>query len=714
MAIICAISAASFHAFIPSRLVPIANAEKFYLAGKIVSEVERERSRYGEQKVSFVLESANPRGRVKVFLKNQKESFSYGDQIAALGSIQVPRGQRNPGGFNYRAYLSNNGVSWIFFGEKNVQSKILARHKGFWLREKALALREKFSQSLKRNFPKDEAAFLNALLLGERSGLEESLSDLFMKTGTLHILSVSGFNVGFLVFAVLWMLKPFPVHIYARLWIVLFAVWFYCLIVGFQAPVIRASVMASVLIFSKLLGRRADLLNSLGLAALVILAVNSRQVFDVGFQLSFLAVFAIAVILPRFTAPVRLLPGEKLNSFVCQIATLPVTVQNFYIVSPSSLLANLVVVPISFLLFLLGFIYFLTLAWVPKFLMFLPLASKVLMSLLVKALVVLENCPGAYFISGKLNWALWAILCVGIIFIVVTKHIENRIARAIILILFCANVFMVQEVTRHFGRSFRMTAIDVGQGDATFLEFPNGGNMLVDAGMGPDPDQGRLAVTPFLRLKGIRDIDALVMSHPQADHIGGMETILKEFKIRAVIDGGSDYPSELYERVNKLIAEEGAERHSVFAGEKINGFKDISILVFNPQPKIHAKNVNNDSVVLKLSYGDTDFLLTGDIEEEAMRSILESKTELSAEVLKAPHHGAKLKDFGVRFVQAVHPLVSTVSVGERNRYHHPNLAALSVLGALPGSQVLRTDEKGAVQLISDGSVVKYEPFNYAE
>ncbi len=712
--------------------------EESVLGGVIVSEVEERESFYGSRLASFVLkagriwpdetgkESFTVSGKTKVFLKNPNEAIAYGDEIVMKGKFRFPKGVRNPGGFDTRAYYDRMGIRVLFYGGKRSEARILRRNGGNFLQGEALKLKRRLSDSLSREFDANDAAFLKALFLGERSDFDAGFRDLFIKTGTMHILAVSGFNIGFLVASLLFLMKPFPIPRDLKMGILFLFIWLYCLLVGWQAPVVRASFMASVFILGRILGRKTNVLNTLGFAALVILAVNPKQLFDLGFQLSFLAVFGLVTLSPVFIEKLALLPNEKFTpkekiifyfkelfwvSFISQIITMPVTVQNFYIVTPLSLLANLVVVPLSFLLFFAGIIFFSTFAWAPKFLSFVPWVMKLMMKIFTASLFAVENLPGAYFVTGKLNFFLWAVLVGGLVYFLLDKRIHVPLLRFCVLGLFCFNVFLIQDALRHFrNHKLQMTALDVGQGDAIYFEFPEGGNLLIDAGKGTaGGDKGRRVVAPFLKSKGVRNLDALVISHPQSDHIGGMPALLDEFKIRNVIDAGRPYDSHLFRWLQNKIEREKSARFKVHEGMRLEGFSGVDIRVLNPPRLTHLdKNINNDCVVLKISYRGTNFLLTGDIEERAMQNILEKAEDLSTlqcTVLKVPHHGASLKPIGEKFVQAVNPKFSVVSVGENNPYHHPSPETLRFLSAIPGNRVLRTDEDSAVRLVSNGSDV---------
>ncbi len=703
-----------------------------FLGGRIVTGVETRRLLYGDKVSSFVFEAKriwvaeakkaqNVRGRVRCFLKDPREIPAYGDEIVLRGDLKRPRGLRNPGGFDSRAYLERQGIGAVFYGDKNFDTRVLGRRKGNFLYEKALGTRRFLSERISRAFHGDEAAFLKALFLGERSDLEEEFKDLFIKTGTMHILAVSGFNIGFLCAALFLLLAPFPVSKNFKLCLALVAVWAYCLLVGWQAPVVRASLMASVFLTGRLLGRRTDALNSLGLAACVILILNPQQLFDVGFQLSFLAVFGLVKFVPLFMKRPELLPHEFLSarektvfylkevfwvSFVCAIVTLPITVHNFYIVTPLSVLSNLAVVPISFLLFLAGLLFFLSAAWLHPALSWLPFLMSGLMKLLIAALWAVEQMPGAYLIVGKPNRPFLILLVAGVCYFLTDKRMKSRTVRAAVIPLFLASVFLLQGALGHFNRPFKMTALDVGQGDSIYFEFPEGGNMLIDAGKGGDGDRGRRVIAPFLKSKGVSTIDLFVISHPQEDHIGGLPALLDEFRVKTVAEAGAGASSRLFGSVRQKIREENSDTLVVTRGDRLEGFKGVNVEVLNPSEALNrAKNINNASVVLKVVYAGAKFLLAGDMEKEAMRELSGLGADLKADVLKVPHHGGGLTEEGATFVRRVSPGISVISVGERNLFHHPAPRTLDILSSLPENKIFRTDRDGAVEIIHERGVL---------
>ena len=703
-----------------------------FLGGHIVTEVEERRAPFGGSSVSFVMKvgrlwddldaaGKTVQGRVRVNWKNPPARLEYGNVIVLEGELADFKEQRNPGGFDAKAFWDRQNVRAAFYPDKKARYKFLSQTEGNFLKAGAIHLKKMLSQRLSMDFKAQDAAFLKALFLGERSELDQDFKDLFLKTGTMHILAVSGFNIGFLS-AILWLfLKPFPLSRNFKLVMTLGVIWGYCLLVGWHAPVVRASVMGSVIAGGALSGRKTDGLNALGLAALVVLGWNPKQFFDVGFELSFLAVFGLIALAPVFIVRPKRLPHERWTltekavfstqelfwvSFICYLLTLPIVVQNFYIVTPYSLLANLIVVPVSFLLFLCGAVYFLTFGWVPHALFFVPGVMKLFMAILVRGLYAIENLPGAVCVVGRLEPWLAVFLTLGIFYFFFEKRIQTRRGRALILVLFCLNIFLAEEVVREAGRKFEMTMLDVGQGDAIYFQFPKGGNLLVDAGGARFSDKGRWVVAPFLRSKGVSTLDAVAISHPQEDHVGGLVAVLDGFKVKNILESDRSYTSELWKNIRRQMAREGSKVWTTLRGDEVRGFPGVKIKVLHPEKNaVPDKNINNDCVVLKIDDGKHSILMTGDIEEPAMKDILNSGQDLKVDVLKVPHHGAKLKAGGAAFVQEVSPKISLISVGERNPFGHPTPETLAVLEAIPGNKVLRTDQNGAISILEGDNQV---------
>ncbi|MGM0568762.1 MAG: ComEC/Rec2 family competence protein [Elusimicrobiota bacterium] len=260
--------------------------------------------------------------------------------------------------------------------------------------------------------------------------------------------------------------------------------------------------------------------------------------------------------------------------------------------------------------------------------------------------------------------------------------------------------------------------VDVGQGNCILAEFPRGKNMLYDAGGAPlwmdrRWDPGREKVVPYLKKRGVKKIDYLVISHPHADHMGGMQAVIRNFDIGIVLDPGFEHPSPLYEELLELIAEKEISYAIMRRGEDgiIDAGPDFKVEVLNPPADFYFygsnSDANNNSIVIKLIYGNVSFLFTGDIEKRPQKHLLERyRGSLESEVLQVAHHGSDMSSM-LLFMKAVSPELAIIPVGERNVYGHPGAGTLRNLKK-SGAQVLRTDINANVRVYTDGEIFMVE------
>jgi competence protein ComEC len=268
-----------------------------------------------------------------------------------------------------------------------------------------------------------------------------------------------------------------------------------------------------------------------------------------------------------------------------------------------------------------------------------------------------------------------------------------------------------------FQKDLRLTFIDVGHGDSILIEFPKGKKMLIDGGgLYEDRfDIGKNVIAPFLWKKRIRKIDTLVLTHPDPDHLKGLNFIASQFSIGQFWDNGFQTGSESYLQLKEILKEKKIETKSLneeFSPQIING---VEISVLNPpvlnttQRKVHNLwNLNNSSLVMKLQFKNISILLTGDIEKEAEKQMLKKGFLLHADVLKIPHHGSSSSS-SLLFLESVNPTYAILSVGERNIGRLPNPEVLMRYERL-GAKLFRTDRHGAITVVTDGNSVKVLPF----
>lgn len=246
---------------------------------------------------------------------------------------------------------------------------------------------------------------------------------------------------------------------------------------------------------------------------------------------------------------------------------------------------------------------------------------------------------------------------------------------------------------------------DVGQGDSALILFPRGGNILIDGG---EKGQGKRVILPYLRKRGIRKLDTVILTHAHSDHVGGLIEILKNLQVELVVDSGYPHTTDIYMEFLELVEEKNIPYKMVRRGQKLTGYTGAEIEFLNPPRPFHegrGSDINNSSVVVKLTYGEVQFLFCADIEEEIEKDLLNSYgSKLRSSVLKVPHHGSKTSS-SLEFIVEVNPDIAVISVGRNNRFGHPDSANIMKYKRT-GVRIYRTDINGAITISTDGKSVR--------
>lgn len=706
--------------------------KEVYLEGAITDEPRLTATFYGEPRLNFTLDTAwmqnngiktEVSGKAKVSLTGEtKAPLSYGDRIFLRGKLSKPRGPGNPGEFDYAKYLERNRILSVISG-KAQDCLIIKKGGGIPLIRAAYKIRGKIRDLIAGNLSGESANFLMAILLGLRQDIGEDLNDDFMKTGTVHLLAISGLNVGLIAFIILLIFTVMRVPKKAGIAAAIVLLSFYAVLTNGTPSVVRATIMSVVLLFGLLIERESSLWNSLGLAALIILAYDPNALFDIGFQLSFASVISLLYLTPKLeklfhydrkiVAPFmgrakRYLIEGCFVSLAAWIGVLPLILYYFNIVTPISLIANLLAVPLSFLI---------TAASVP-FIIFgfmMPPAGKVfaastwfLCELLFSANGIFAKMPLGHFYLPAPPAILVILYYLFIIAFMERERFKGLSAAKLAAAALAAlNVIIwINALTPHDGK-MRMTFLDVGRGDSVFLEFPYGGNMLIDGGSGggQDWDAGRSVILPFLRSKGVQTIDAVVLTHPDTDHVGGLVSVLEGMQVRGVFDNGDGAKTSVYRSFQKVISKKHLARRILKRGDSIEGIKDVTITCLNP-PKALASDpsvaTNDKSLVLRIAFGGRVTLLCGDIGgNQASEVMLNSPPTISSDLLMLPHHGEKLTSEAEAFIDEADPSFVIISQGKA-----PNelLRSKEIQGHLcaKGIVTFRTNCGGAVFAMTDG------------
>lgn len=649
-------------------------------------------------------------GMLLVTIRRRKgagPALAYGQVIEARGSLARPPPRRNPGEYNLRRFYEAQGVAGLLLIRDTGTLKVLRSDGGCAvMRSVVFPFRKAVLAAIDTTVGGDEGEFLKGLLIGERGGLPVLLKEAFAVSGVAHILAVSGSNVAVVAGALFLLLAVVRCPRPLRPWILSVGLLFYMLLTGNQPPVVRATIMALLFLWSRSRNERADPYNVTGAAALLILAFDPLQLFDVGFQLSFLAVLSLVHVFPRFRALYAGVRGAVWYrrvalgaldlvalTLAATLGTLPVTAAVFGRVSVIGLLANVLVVPASGVAVLLGMtVVAASFAWSWLGAVY----GETLRLLLHWTLAVVEAAGSVPFaaIDTYQFAAVDAIPYFAVLALVI--HLRPpATARRLAVTCVCALAlwtFLPRNIVPPFaGNVLRCTVLDVGQGDAILLQFPGGSTMLVDTGPpGGASDAGRKVIVPFLSRLGVGRIDVLVLTHGHDDHTGGLRSLVRTFPVGRIL-----LPAE---SLVSLLPDRARDRFSIVsAGDSlsIGGAKVYVLAPSRAAAPSEAGAGNEASVVLKVVYGRTVILLTGD--EDASHELVMASAYgdfLHADLLKVGHHGS-LGASSVEFLDAVRPRYAALSVGRFNRFGHPSADVLSRLeerGILTG----RTDDDGAL------------------
>ena len=641
--------------------------------------------------------------------------ISPGNIITAAGTFVKGSTCRNPGEFNYNNYLRLYGTTGVLnvFSVSDFQIK---NHSVNKFSEFIYYFRKNIAEKLSNYHDYQSASLMKGLLLADRSEIDDQTKTEFVNAGVVHVLAVSGLNVEYVVLLCIILLGR--VNIIPKSILILIAIIFFLLIEGMSASVFRAVLMSTVVIVGVVTGRGTSVINSMAISVLILLAFYPFYIYDPGFQLTYAAVFSMAILYPLFQKSVikiknRVLKGLYQLAAVtlsAQIGTIPFTLYFFGKLSLTSIAANLFVIPFIGLIVGVG-IASLIFAYI------FPLAALyygVINSLLTKLLYFVVHISGGegYSFIRIRNFSLFdsAVFYLGLIFFLYYhKRFSKLIPKIIMTTLLVADFYIIATIDRKeilSNNELNVLMIDVGQGDSFLVKFPNGETALIDAGNASMRyDYGEKVILPLLNYLNISMIDYGFISHIDTDHYSGYISLIQSGKIRRIYKPepdtnlSRDIKFELFCKVNKI---------NIYHCQKsIINTGNARVYVLNSNRVIHNKTKSNNdrSMIMKIVYGKTSFLFTGDLSKKAENyyGILYNDI-LKSDVLKVSHHGSK-NGSSLNFLQFVKPKISLISAGLKNKYGHPSPEVLTKLHYI-NSLIMRTDKLGASLLKSDGTNVR--------
>lgn len=655
--------------------------------------------------------------------------IEYGTRVEINGKLQDPFYDPFTE-FDYGEVLAQEDIYSQMFLPR---IEILEEGQGNPILTSIYSFKRRVYETIGLIMPSPSSSLLQAILLGDKADVPPTIIEDFRTAGLSHLLVISGFHVAIIMLGVLAIADAFVDQKWA-VFITIIVLILYVLLVGVKPSVVRATLMGvSYLIGSRLLGTRGFSLGVLMLAGILMTMIRPQWVWSVGFQLSFLAVLGILLYTSKATRWMRrqsknlfggvvtgwLNPALQIMgmTFGAQALTIPITAWYFRQISPISLVANTLVIPAQPFAIVTGALATATGLMSPALGRIVGFLPNLFLGYTEQMVSLLARVPFAavpikvysvytivlvYLIIAILTWLAYQDDRRKLIWQRARERGSERLAFGLTAM---GAIFILGWSGGQPDGMLHVTFFDVGQGDAVFIETPSGRQILVDAGYFPSVINRHLGRTiPFMD----RDIDMVIATHPDADHITGLPGVMERYEVgQFVAYTGEREVSDYYDAMLEKIEEYDIPLHRVTAGEVIEIEDGVRLEIVHPTSgHLNDESRNENSVSFRLVYGNFSMLLTGDAEEWGEEQMLRSGANLRSEVYKVGHHGSNSSSTP-RFLDAVRPKIAVVSAGKDNKFGHPHPDVVARLQER-GITILCTIELGSIEVITDGEVMWWE------
>lgn len=664
-------------------------------------------------------------GRARLLVDGHLLGVHAGDRLRVFGQLSAPAAAHNPGEFNFAIHARGDRELSLLSADFPDCITVQGRASAWNPWRQLAALRQRGRFWLWRQMSNGQAGLASALLLGVREDLDADVNAAFTKTGTVHLLSISGLHVGILAAFLFGLMRLGLAPRKVALATIAIATVGYAFLIDAEPPAVRAAVIVLFVCASQFLHRRLQPFNALAAAALVVLAWNPEDLFRAGPQLSFLAVASLAWFGPRLWRQETLDPLQRLIaetrpwperavrrlgravwqstalSFCVWAVSAPFVLAQFHLFSPATLVLTPLLGPAVAVGLTSGFLA-LALGWL------LPPAGWLCAGVCDRSLALVDagvefasHCPGSHFWApGPAAWWLWGFYGLLAAWAVAPRWRPPVRWCAALLAGWMAIGFSAAALRSQPGDRLDCTFLSVGHGCAVVVELPDGKKLLYDAGRLGSPSGGARSIAAFLWSRGITHLDAIVISHADVDHYNAVPELLEKFSVGVI------YASPLMladdgAAMQKLLAaveRSGVPLREILAGDRLRAGGKCRIEVLHPTTRRPAASDNANSVVLSIEYQGRRILLTGDLESPGMNDVI-AESPLDCDVILAPHHGSARSD-PPGFAAWSTPEWVVVSGG-----HGDERPEVSLAYSRYDAQVLHTAECGAVRVqVSAGRV----------
>jgi len=679
------------------------------IEGRIISEVTKNNSNY-----TFILELISIKnfpviGKIK--FSTFQDSLKYGDKIQTVAKIRKIQKNSNPSSFDYEEFLAVKNIYACGYS-KTIIKKVGNSSSFFY--QSVIYVRKFLRKRIDERFGK-YSGFIKAIVIGDKSE-QGSWRKNLNSAGLSHILAVSGLHIGIISLIVLTLLNIFIFNKDFAKIILIFFLLFYAAICSWSPSVTRASIMISLFLLSKLLQRKPNTNNILLLSLFFITLFNPKQLFSIGLQMSFIAVFVLLNILPK-SKFIKLSKedismmnfGRKIlngilvlmfTSLILNIFLSPLTLYYFNQFNLNGILGNIIAIPlISIILPLAILIIFL-----PFFLVSIYGATFHFLMLIFEKWTLFSASAPLKFNFISVNFIQLLIFYLLLILLSFWKKLEIRIFwRYTISFILVVSFFFL--IPADNGK-LKLIFFDTGSiGDIFLIETPNDKIILIDTGPQNSFENNAL---PYLQKNGIKTLDWLIITHAHNDHYGGVKFILKNLNVKNFVVTDEFQTRKIWKTLQPLIKKEMCKLVTICDTTHFE-MQDMKFKILHPDKNYEHPNFNNLSIVARLDFKNFSVLFTGDLEEDGEKYLIKKYPEfLNTDVLKIGHHGSKTSS-SISFIDSVTPDYAFIPTSLNNRFRFPHKQTLERFHFL-GDHLFIAGKDGALQITTDGESAYFRTY----
>ena len=599
-----------------------------------------------------------------------KIKLEIGYRIKVEGTITKPNKNSNFYLFNYRNYLKSNNIFYIL---KSKHISILNFSNMFY----------NIKKGIMRRLDKIDNPYLNTFIIGDNSKLNDDVIASYRSNGISHLFAISGMHIGLIVIVMNFILNKF--HIKNKLLIIIF-ILFYLFLTNYSKSVMRAGLMYILLVLNKKYKFKLSTLKIILILLCISLIINPYNIYNISFVLTYLTTASLVINRKTINRFNNYFSRVLIISLIAFITTIPIMINNYFSINLLGIIINIIYVPlVSLIIFPFSIIVFV----VPYF----NNVLNLFIALLEKSSIYISHIKIFNITLCHINQIVFAIyyLVIALCMYMIYKRKYWYLLVLFVMIILHSNY-------RFFDSKFNYTVLDVKQGDASIITLPNNkGNIMIDTGGLYNNDLSTNILIPSLKSRGIKRLNYLIISHGDYDHMGEAINLVNNFKVEKVIFNCGEY-NDLEKELIKVLEKKHIKYYSCIKELNIDKNK-----LYFLQTKLYD-NENDNSNVIYTELNGYKFMFMGDAGVTTEKEILSKYNLPDIDVLKVGHHGSKTSS-GKKFIDAINPKYSIISVGKNNRYGHPNK---EVLSNLEDSKIYRIDLDGSIMFKIKNNKLKIE------